>query len=269
MTLPNFLIVGAMKAGTSAVRDILAEHPEVYVAPGEVGFFAGPRFPLGIEWYASHFDGARGARAVGEICPTYSFAPGVAQRIADALPDARIVFLFRDPVARAYSNYWHRVARGEERRSFSRAVDLELAGTQTSIWAMYLKRSYYVEQVERFKTHYPLERMYYALYENFCRSPATMLAGLCRFLGVSDNVELKVNHRANVTRIPRSRHAAWLAHRLLKPPLAEAVIRKLRRNPAGYPAMHPELRDRLAAHFEPFNERLSESTGMDVSVWRR
>jgi hypothetical protein len=105
--LPNFLIVGAMKSGTTSLARYLGAHPQAYVAPEkEINFFErGYVWNRGVDWYASRFEGAGDALAVGEASPSYMYWPTAIERMASVVPDARLIALLRDPVERAYSHY--------------------------------------------------------------------------------------------------------------------------------------------------------------------
>jgi hypothetical protein len=108
MTLPNFVVIGAMKAGTVSLRHYLDEHPDAFLGRG--GRFGEPNFfvaehnwPRGRGWYESLFDGAGSATALGECSPSYTMAPafgGVPGRMAQVVPNARLVYVVRDPIAR-------------------------------------------------------------------------------------------------------------------------------------------------------------------------
>jgi hypothetical protein len=145
MTLPTFVVVGAMKAGTVSLRHYLDEHPDVFLGRGgmlgEPNYFVAEyNWPRGLAWYESLFDGAGQAGAVGECSPCYSMAPafpGVPERMARVIPDARLVYVVREPVARMQSMYMHQVSAGRERRRAEEALlddrYLGRAGTGSSL----------------------------------------------------------------------------------------------------------------------------------------
>src|SRR4051812_9293771 len=122
--LPTFVVVGAMRSGTTALVRYLGAHPRVYVGRKEVHFFD-RHFDKGIDWYKSQFDAPSGVLAVGEGTPRYMFDPVAVQRMARVLPDAKLVVTIREPVARAYSHYLKNVARGVEKLAFDAAVAAE------------------------------------------------------------------------------------------------------------------------------------------------
>lgn len=114
--MPNFLIVGAQKAGTRWLRHNLGCHPDVFTAEAEVGYFHSRRFRLGRDWYRRQFAGWSGQRAVGESTPAYSAAPDLAlrsaRRIEVQLPEARLFAVLRDPCERTYSAFIHHMGLG-------------------------------------------------------------------------------------------------------------------------------------------------------------
>lgn len=161
--LPTALVVGAMKCGTSALHTYLASHPEVSAStPKELNFLLGPdRAPAapedswwrygqwhrGVEWYAGRFDPARLVRVESSPGYTDPAHPEVAERAASLVPDARIVYLVRDPVARAVSQYRHHVRDGTETRPVEQAL-LDPA-------SQYLARSRYHERIAPFLAAFP------------------------------------------------------------------------------------------------------------------
>src|SRR5690242_11569113 len=125
--LPTFLVIGAMKAGTTSLYEYLRAHPQIFMAtPKELHFFPESKhWGDGVDWYTAHFEAGRDDAVRGEISPSYSQAdqfPGVAARVAQVVPDAKIVYLVREPVARAQSMYLHEVASGRERRPIEQAL---------------------------------------------------------------------------------------------------------------------------------------------------
>jgi len=153
--LPTFLVIGAMKAGTTSLWQYLRSHPQVYLSePKELYFFSDPeRFDLGVDWYRSHFTAATDARAVGEACTNYAKYPrvtGAAARIATVLPEVRLVYLVRDPLSRIRSHYVHAVDRYGERRPLSIAVRAE---------PEYLDFSRYRMQIDQYLEHFEPSRL--------------------------------------------------------------------------------------------------------------
>jgi hypothetical protein len=117
------VVIGAMKAGTVTLRHYLDEHPDVSLGGGMFGepnfFVEEDSWPPGRGWYESLFDAADRAAAIGECSPSYTWAHvyhGVPERMARVIPEARLVYVVRDPIARMQSMYMHQVSAGRERR---------------------------------------------------------------------------------------------------------------------------------------------------------
>lgn len=203
---PNLFIVGAMKAGTSSLHEYLHQHPEIFMSRfKEPQYFAphrtrygmwGQGYSLpepGIDWYLKLFADAGNARYAGESSVSYTarhWVGGCEQRIWEFNPQARIIYLMRDPVERAISHYWHFVAAGREtlppRQAMMRRDD-------------YLARSDYAWQIEPYLRRFGEERVYLLTTEDLETQPQQTLASLFRWLQVADDVPIDTSQRHNVT----------------------------------------------------------------------
>lgn len=152
--LPNLIVIGAQKCGTSGLHYYLSLHPEISVSrPKELNFFIGERnWPLGLDWYRSHFDPS--AKVRSEASPNYTAYPqhvDVPERMHSVVPDARLLYTVRDPVDRIAAHWVHNYAKGRERGD----LRTTLLHPQTS----YLTRSHYYAQLQRFLRLYPREQI--------------------------------------------------------------------------------------------------------------
>jgi hypothetical protein len=194
--LPNIVVIGAMKCGTTALHDFLDRHPEIAMSRAkELNFFFGPDVapagarpygePLawaagnwhrGLRWYAAQFDAAAPMR--GESSPGYTSParPEVAARIAAHLPDAKLIYLVRDPVERALSQYRHHVAEGTERRAPVEAL--------FDPHSQYLARSRYHERLAPFAARFCRTRIHVVALEDLLAARRRTLTSLFAFLGV-------------------------------------------------------------------------------------
>lgn len=202
--LPNFLIIGAPRAGTTSLNSYLARHPQVYMSERkEIEFFSlEENWAKGPDWYSSHFEGAEGAVAIGEASPQYSFYPFAdpAPRIAGLLPDARIVYLVRHPVDRIFSYYNYMIAIGWETAPIREAVAREPSVLMAS--------SSYATQVERYLMHFPRERLLIVNSDDLRDRRRETMASILRFLGVDDSLipdELEERNALANKRVARSR----------------------------------------------------------------
>ena len=178
MTRPNFIVIGAMRAGTTALFEYLRAHPQVYVPDlKELNFFW-ERWQRGIGWYESQFAAAKDEKAIGELSPEYTIYPsrrGVAERIAKLLPDVRLVYLMRDPIARMRSNYIWRLAAGSEHRSMKEAFLKDPTYTWMSSYAL---------QIHEYLRYFDRSRLLLVLSEDLRDRRSETLEEVYGFLGV-------------------------------------------------------------------------------------
>jgi Sulfotransferase domain len=252
--LPDFLILGAQKAGTTALYAYLREHPAL-TGPAwkEVSFFD-RQFWRGEAWYRGNFPNKVYLRAirsragvdpiVGEASPSYVFHPLAPERAAELVPDARLIVLVRNPVDRALSHYHHEVALGREPLPFEQALDDEetrMAGELERMrdpryfshawWNFtYQARGRYAEQLERWLELFPHEQLLVIPSEDLLQRSRETYAHVLDFLGA-----------------PPHELAAY-------PRIFERE----------YPPMDPATRDRLRDHFAEPNRRLYELLGRDL-----
>ena len=243
--LPDFLVIGAQKAGTTALYAYLRWHPGI-TGPSwkEVSFFD-RHWWRGEAWYRGQFPLRAGERLVGEASPSYLFHPLASERARLLVPDARLVALLRDPVDRAYSQYQHEVALGRESLSFEDALaaeDERLRGEVERLVAdprafsrawwdhSYASRGRYAEQLERWLAVFPREQLLVVRTEDLGERPAETYASILSFLG-ADPYEL---------------------------PEYPRVFDR------DYEPMQPETRAALAATFVESNRRLESLLGRSL-----
>jgi hypothetical protein len=269
--LPTFLIVGAMKSGTTSLLHYLGGHPDVFALPFESRFFD-RRLDMGLAWYRAQFAPGAKARAVGESTPDYMYIPHVAPLLASTLPGVRLIAILREPAERAYSQYWHNRARGHEPMTFEEAVAAEperLAGDgRGASRYSYVHRGMYVEQLQRLREHFSAEALKVVLFEDLRSDPTALVRDLLAFVGVhATEVPRAVGQAKNrfmTYRFPRLREPI----RRLPAPLAR-VAGRLNVRYGAYPPMADATRAELRERFAPANAALAEWLGRDLDAWRR
>jgi hypothetical protein len=196
--LPAFLILGAQKAGTTALYAYLREHPGI-TGPSwkEVSYFD-RHYARGERWYRGNMPRAAGSRLVGEASPSYLLHPLAPARAAALLPGARLIAILRDPVERAYSHYQHEVALGREPLSFEDALAAEDERLRGEVERMradasyfseawwshtYRARGLYAEQLERWYDVFPREQLLVLFSEELGGETATTYRRVLDFLG--------------------------------------------------------------------------------------
>jgi hypothetical protein len=277
--LPNLIVIGGLKCGTTSLHHYLSLHPEISMSrPKELNFFVAElNWDLGGDWYASHFD--RGAPVRGESSPHYTNLPrfaGVAERMRALLDDARIVYMVRDPIDRMLSQYVHNVGGGYE----SRALDEALGDPEGS----YVNRSRYAMQVEPYLREFGSDKVTVVSREELRDDRATTMRRMFELLAVdpsfsSDEFErewetgsarakpggFRLMDRAvrlpglrafdrNFDRLPES--LRWRVERLVHDPDAGA---------APKPVLLDALRERLIELLRADVERLEAIAGREFS----
>jgi hypothetical protein len=252
--LPDFVIIGAQKAGSTSLHHYLAQHQQITTGASrkEQQFFD-RNYHRGVLWYRTNFpirehwhwgrDGKR-QRIIGEATPNYIFHPLVPQRMASLLPDAKLIALLRNPADRAISHYFHNVRKGFEHLSMEEAFakeDERLAGERermmndeqyrgvTYLRHSYLSRGKYADQLEVWLQYYPRDQLLVLCSEDLFSAPQETLDRAFAFLGCESyrvNVERKYNQFPN-------------------------------------PPVEDRIRKWLLGYFEPHNVRLSTLVGFE------
>lgn len=245
--LPNTIIVGAQKSGTTSLFSYLTQHPAIQGScRKEVHYFDGgldPRFDSykrGEYWYRAHFPlkmKAASQNRIIEATPAYLFDPSVPERIASLIPNAKIIAVLRDPVERAISNFFHEVRVGREVRSIMQALNEE-DDLLAPIWASgeykvpdfitcsYKARGRYAEQIARYFEAFSREQVHVLSSKKLSKDTDDSLAKVFDFLGIDSTIHVTDKRPRNVS--------------TNKPKIDSAV--------------HEYLTD----YFAPFNERLFE-----------
>jgi hypothetical protein len=197
---PEFLIIGAQKAGTTSLFKYLGQHPDVVLHNIKEFHFFDLRYEKGIDWYTSIFPNIDG-KITGEATPYYLFHPAVPERVKKHLPGIKLIVLLRNPVYRAYSHFMHSIKLlNEQEILFEKALQLERerlkdSDNQLALGEIqrhtghqhnsYLSRGFYSPQLQRWLALFPQEQFLFIQSEHFFTSPQEHLNSVFRFLGLS------------------------------------------------------------------------------------
>ncbi|TQE98977.1 MAG: sulfotransferase domain-containing protein [Spiribacter salinus] len=285
---PVAYLVGAQKAGTTYLASLLDQAPDICLAaPKEPHFFT-QHWHDGVDFYRRCFkDDA--ADVFLDASTSYSAAPvhrgmeaardpassrlaGVPERIRAMQPQARFIYLIRDPVARLWSSYWHDVRIGEQSAPFREVIER---------YPYYADMSEYLAQIRLYREHFPGERFLFLRFEDLQSDPESVVRQCRCFLGLDSNVGLSVDQGSthasyNPGRVAgaliraarrseglrRAQQSVW---RCLPATVQQGLKRRLTR---PVPTMDDESRQLLEARFAPMVAPLEEATGLDLSEWR-
>jgi hypothetical protein len=244
-TLPNFFIVGAARSGTTSLDRYLSQHPEIYITPRkETHFFAHDLFPpcfkgagderlnrlliRNEDQYTQLFAGVTGAKAIGESSAFYLCFPGTAERIAQAVPDAKIIMILREPVDRAYSAYTFLVGRETLgfKEGLSREEERKQKGFEPMWW--YKELGLYCRQVKHYLEVFGTQRVKVLLYEELFANSEQTLRDVFTFLEVKEDVVIDTSVRYNAAGVPKSRRLyTLLNHFIYNPSPMEKLVKSL------------------------------------------
>ena len=250
--LPDFVIIGAARSGTTHLLGQLNAHPNVLEGPAETHFFDTHRYTYGLGWYRLRFPRNRVRRdayaaglhpvLTGESSPSYLSHPNVPARLARAIPRVKLFLLLRDPALRAASLWAWCLRQCGETRSFKEAVEAEIGppGDTGGIRIppdkrvndpLVVRRGIYQPQIERWLTHFPDDQLMVIQSERWFRDPPGVMDEVCDYLGLP--------RREQLPRVMRNRN---------KPhdPFDEEVIARLRE------------------FYRPYYDELAEYLGMDL-----
>jgi hypothetical protein len=270
--LPNFLVVGAMRSGTTSLARYLGSHPDVFVAPEKEIHFFDRYFDRGVDWYGAQFARAGHADAVGEATQSYMYDSAAIARMKSTVPSARLLAILRHPTDRAYSHYWLNRARGLESLSFEAAIEEEagrlLTGRRSRFVYSYVDRGRYVRQLESLCEAFPRSSLCVLIFEEMRLDPQAAFEIACRHIDVDPAKgppELGKAINAHVTfRSPRLRRYSKRLPRALR-----TVVGRLNTREGGYAPMQAETRISLDLLFRSEIDGLAEWLGRDVPSWAR
>lgn len=272
MSLPNLVGCGAGKSGTTSLYYYLDQHPEISMTTAKETNFFSRHYQKGVEWYKGQFSAPRNTKIIGEFSTSYMLDQAVPGRIFTLIPESKLLFLFRDPVTRAYSNYWFSVSIGAQEADvpFSEVIHTE-EGYQE-----YIKAGFYIEHLNRYLEYFDREQLFIMVTEDLQSSPISQMASCYRYLGVDDSFQPDIGQRFNVTvttsnKIKAKVDQSWLTiKKMIKPfftwipgevryrfSKAEQMIRS-KVIADKRPSMPPEDKKFLNSVYREYNRRLED-----------
>ena len=296
MTLPNFLIIGAAKSGTTSLHDYVGQHPQAYMSPlKETNFFTfdggRPNFggPDGdvftrnsvycMEHYAHLFDGQTDQIAIGEASPRYLSVEGTAARIKRCLPSVKLVAILRNPADRAFSAFSMRKRDGWESCETLEQAIADEPRRITERWGggIYREGGLYARQLRQYWEHFDAKQIRVYLYEDLVSTPNQLLGDLFDFLGIDPRFRAETSQRLNVSGVIKNPilRAAWTKthriQRMIRPLVPRPTRQRISRFFTGLEKERlpfpPEQRKRLVDYYHDDVEQLQGLIGRDLSAW--
>jgi len=253
--LPNFIIIGAARCGTTTLYEGITEHPDVFHADIKEILFFEDQYHRGVGWYRGHFpyfwkkySNFKKRNLTGEASPRYFISPRAPMRIASLIPDVKLIVILRNPVDRVYSHYQLRVAQGNESLSFDEVVDkaitegeveaenaFELMKEDSNYYnpdystKAYLAHSKYVDNIEYWMKYFPKNQFLILNSEEFDKSPNPVFDNVFNFLNLPNFTNLNY----------------------------------VKYNTRKYDKMKSSTRKKLIEFFKPYNVRLYKLIGKE------
>jgi len=272
--LPNFLVIGAPRCGTTWIDENLRRHPDIYMPAKKELHFFDRHYGLGIEHYEASFAGWNGEKAVGEATPDYlhglyaSHGQDVAALIAKHLPGVKLIVSLRNPVDRAYSHFLNVKAKHEHNLDLTFEEKLRKVRGGAEI----IREGFYAEHLSRYYALFPRESILVLLYDELVADPKAFLERIYRFLEVdpsfdSPAIDARINMAVGKKHLARSR-PLWYLSRALSRLDAHRLSERLRRlNARPAPQMSGETRRMLIDIYREANKELERLIGRDLSHW--
>lgn len=276
--LPDFIIPGAMKSGSSSLVAYLKQHPNIFIpeGTGEIHFFSKEKnYKKGIEWYRNKFSNVLPNQIVGEKTPRYSESY-VPSRMHKCLPDVKLIWILRNPVDRAYSHYNWYLWNGVETLSFEEALYKEEKRnnknpTEFNMYN-YKELSKYINHINNYLNYYDKSNMFFIIFEEFIQGPKKIANSLLDFLGVDMISNYKIPHKlktkyiknVNIQRIIRKITKTMIPNRYSK--LVFNIL-SMFNSTSIKPKMTNSTRKNLINYFKPYNKKLEEFLDKDLSIW--
>jgi hypothetical protein len=286
MTLPNFMIIGVAKAGTTSLFRYLDQHPQVFMTPVKGTNYFGYEDARNWVWtdegeppmmrnfhatslaeYEALFAEASDEIAIGEASPQYFRCPTAASRLHDCIPHAKLVASLRNPADRAFSGFMMRKRRGEAVRGIYQELTPE---------SSHVKEGFYYTRMKRFFDHFPKKQLKVFIFEEFKKDPSKVVVDLFDFLGVDTGFVPDTSKRYNSGGIPRNRFLNRLLYdptviRTAKSMLPESARRMAlqvrQRNLVAPPTFPADLRAGLLDHYREDILKLENMLDRDLSIW--
>lgn len=299
--MPNFLIIGAPRSGTTTLHEELKRHPQVFMSSikeplffaveGEDEQFHGPQDNQGIrdlKTYCSLFSGVRYEQAIGEASPLYLYSQKAPYRIKHHIPNVKLIAILRNPIDRAYSHFLHHKLLGYENLDdFREAIEAEEERERmrwSPFW-FYRKMGVYSEQIARYLSLFRSDQIRVFLFEDLQQNPKSLFKDIAQFLGIDGGLVIKAPAVHNASGYPINvKLNTFLTQpnfisTVLRPFLSEkarlklrlkvwdVILRGVRQSNLRKPPLRPEVREWLIEYYREDILRTQDILRRDLSYW--
>lgn len=286
MTLPNFMIIGVAKAGTTSLYRYFEQHPQVFMCDEKGSNYWGYEDARNWKWkdegdppklrhfmartfedYLALYAGVTDETAIGEASPQYFRCPTAAQRIHDCMPDVKIIASLRNPADRAFSGFLMRTRRGESVKNIRQELTPE---------ASHVREGYYYKRLKRYFDLFPREQIKILIFEEFRKEPAAAMADLYGFVGADPTFTPDTSTKHNPASVPKNRFLNRLFYhpKLIRaakrwlPESGQSMVKQIRQqNLQKPPKFPPDLRAELLELYRADIRKVEGLLERDLSLW--
>jgi hypothetical protein len=266
--LPNFIIIGAPRAGTTWISKNIREHPEIFLPKIKELHFFDRDYEKGIEYYERFFEGSQRCKAIGEATPEYLYIKDVPALIKQHLPDVKLILSLRNPVDRVYSRYWNAKARFKQNRDLSFEEKIKEK-------PIFLEEGFYYDHILRYLEFFPKENFLFLLFDDLKTDPARFLNSIYEFLDVDTGftpplINQKVNAASVKGPLAKSSILSYVYKGLISLNAAKSARFVEKINEISVPEMDHKTKEWLVNDvYMEKNKQLAELIGKDLGNWNK
>ena len=284
--LPNMLISGAPKSGTTTLWAYLHDHPDVFMAPKkELWFFLDDEvWSKGLDWYARQFEGYQGKKIIGEATPLYMYSEKALNRIQRTIPDIKLIFIFRNPAERAFSHYWHNIKKLKDNVSFEQAISEDMENQRENALVrgslQYFDLGRYYSYLQKWYEKFSEKSIFVIIFEEMIANRQNVLRGLFHFLQVDNSIIQNKDTKKNPGEYFRYN---WMSSFYKESRFKEFIVKHIpvfsRKSLEGIrhkvaltrnkPIMNQETRNMLLSAYQNEIFKLEDLLGKDLSIWAK
>lgn len=265
--LPNFLVIGAPRAGTTWITTMLKAHPDIYMSSVKELHFFDKHYDKSIAYYEQFFGDWVNEKAIGEATPAYLCSERVPLLIKKHLPDVKLIVSLRNPVDRLYSRYWNAKAKFPSNRDLSFEDKIKRK-------PLFIEEGFYYDHLLRYYQHFPEDRIQVLLFDDLKKNPREFVRGIYGFLGVDSTIvppllDQPINAASGKKMLGKSRLLWYLYKGLVGMKIIRLAHTLKNLNKKQLPPMKTETREWLVNDvYLNKNKLLEELIGRDLSHWK-
>ncbi|UZS00179.1 sulfotransferase domain-containing protein [Chondrinema litorale] len=265
---PNFLIIGAPRAGTTWIDKNIRCHPEIYLPPKKEVHFFDNNYEKGVDYYMSNFDGVSNEKAIGEITPSYLHRDQIAEKIYRTLGDIKLIMCLRNPTERLYSRYWNAKSKFAENKNLS--FEEKINSKEE-----FIQEGLYFTHIEKYLKLFSKENILILLYDDLKNDPELFLKSIYNFLEVDAEFKAplmnnKINSASSKKLLGKSIILNYLSRGLRKAKLYQISQKIEDVNSVKLPQMKYETKKWLTEEvYYESNKKLEGMIGKTLDSWNK